>query len=63
MKKIVAVNFTFALMGGLWLRDESGTVEWVSDTYGIKKYGQDTWDAWHKTAYHNGWCGMWYNLK
>lgn len=57
--RIVEVNFTFALMGGMWLKDEFGQVAWVSDAQGLKEY-PDTWERWHRVAYHDGWCGMWY---
>ena len=59
--KIVAVNFTFALMGGMWIKNEQEEVTWISDGQGKKEY-PDTWDSWHKIAYHDGWCGMWYNV-
>ena len=59
--KIVEVNFTFALLGGMWIKDEYGQVEWLSDEQGIKDYPND-WEKWHKIAYHNGWCGMWYKV-
>ena len=28
--RIVACNFTWAIPGGMWLRDENGTIDWVA---------------------------------
>ena len=59
--KIIEVNFTFALMDGMWIKDELGQVTWCSDKQGMKDY-KATWSEWYKIAYHNGWCGMWYKV-
>lgn len=56
---ITEVNFTFALSGGMRLKDQYGQVTWMSDAQGKREYPHD-WDRWRKIAYHNGWCGMWY---
>ncbi len=57
--RITEVNFTFAIMGGMWVKDEFGQVTWLEDVQGQKEYPND-WARWRKQAYHNGWCGMWY---
>ena len=57
--KITEANFTFALLGGMWIKDEFGQVTWMGDIQGRREYG-DNWEKWRKIAYHDGWCGMWY---
>jgi hypothetical protein len=56
--KIVSVNFTYALPGGMWIKDEYGQTEWVSDSQGSKDYPQ--WSKWLEIAHQNGMTGMWY---
>ena len=59
---VTEVNFTFALMGGMWIKDTYGQVTWLSDEQGTKEYPAN-WKRWHTIAYHNGWCGMWYSVN
>lgn len=68
---IVAVNFTFACPGGLWVRREGRMTsdgfkqetQWVPDSQLIKEVGEQEAKRLHKVAYANGMTGMWYNAE
>lgn len=60
-KKIVAVNFTFAMPGGMHVRYEDGSQEWLTFSQIEKAYGPGHCSVLYKRAYANGMTGMWYN--
>ena len=62
MKKITAVNFTFALPGGMWIEFEDGSRNWYPFDYLIKMLGVREEQRIEKIAYHNGWCGVWLSV-
>lgn len=59
--KIVAVNFTFAIPGGMWVRRENGSNNWQSFAEIAKELGQTEMERLFGIAYANGMTGMWYN--
>lgn len=60
-KKITQVNFTWALPGGLWVKYEDGSTEWVSGETLVASYGEAEVARLSKIAHHGGMTGMWYN--
>lgn len=60
-KKITQVNFTWALPGGLWVKYEDGSKEWISYADFVAQHGQDKAAELNKIAHHGGMTGMWYN--
>jgi len=59
--KITAVNFTYALADGLWVRREDGSSTWLHFDSLIREVGATEAERLRKIAYANGWTGMWYN--
>jgi len=68
---IVAVNFTFSLAGGMWVKrekrltsdGEKQVTEWVSFEQLTSEVGERETYRLYRIAYHNGMCGMWYSSK
>lgn len=57
---IIAVNFTWAIPGGMWLRDDSGAKRWETFEAIEAEFGAEKLAQFKRSAHINGMCGMWY---
>lgn len=59
--KIIAVNFTFACPGGMWVRRENGDSTWLPSAALLAEVGEVEFARLNSIAHANGMTGMWYN--
>jgi len=62
-KAIAAVNFTYAIPGGMWVRREDGAVEWMTHSAIEDEVGGSQGRRLFGFAYANGMTGMWYDAR
>ena len=62
-RTITQVCFSYANDGGLSVRYDDGTQEWLTFAQIEKAYGPGHCSVLYKRAYANGMTGMWYNAR
>ena len=63
MSKIVRVNFTYALPGGMWTERENGERQWESSQSLVAEFGTDEVMRLRHIAEGNGFTGIWYKVE
>lgn len=60
---IVRVNFTFAIVGGMWIERANGDRSWEAFATIEREVGKTESDRLYRIAYASGMCGMWYDAN
>lgn len=61
--RIIRVNFTFSLEGGLWVYRENGRSGWITWAALLSEVGHEEKERLANIAYANGMTGMWYDTE